>query len=116
MNDASINYQRLLADALGSLRGLRKKLADVESANNEPIAIVGAGSAGLACARDLNIADRTLNLDGGAIALGHPLGATGARIVGKAAALLRREGGRYALATQCIGGGQGVATILEAMA
>ena len=70
-------------------------------------------SQAIACARELNIADRTLNLDGGAIALGHPLGATGARIVGKAAALLRREGGRYALATQCIGGGQGIATVLE---
>ena len=67
----------------------------------------------LACVRDLDIRDETLNLDGGAIALGHPLGATGARITGKAAALLKREGGRYALATQCIGGGQGIATILE---
>ena len=55
----------------------------------------------------------SINLDGGAIAIGHPLGATGARIVGKAAALLAREGGRYALATQCIGGGQGIATVLE---
>lgn len=70
-------------------------------------------SQAIACARELNIADRTLNLDGGAIALGHPLGATGARIVGKAASLLRRERGRYALATQCIGGGQGIATVLE---
>ena len=50
---------------------------------------------------------------GGAIALGHPLGATGARITGKAASLLQRVNGRYALATQCIGGGQGIATILE---
>lgn len=49
----------------------------------------------------------------GAIALGHPVGATGARIVGKAASLLRCEGGRYALATQCIGRGHGIATILE---
>ncbi|MGZ8136558.1 MAG: thiolase family protein [Methylococcaceae bacterium] len=56
-----------------------------------------------------------INLDGGAIALGHPLGATGARITGKAASLLRRENKRYALATQCIGGGQGIATILEAI-
>jgi acetyl-CoA acyltransferase len=56
-----------------------------------------------------------LNLDGGAIALGHPLGATGARITGKAASLLCREKKRYALATQCIGGGQGIATILEAI-
>ena len=70
-------------------------------------------SQSLACARDLEIRDEILNIDGGAIALGHPLGATGARIVGKAASLLRRTGGRYALATQCIGGGQGIATILE---
>jgi acetyl-CoA acyltransferase len=56
-----------------------------------------------------------VNLDGGAIALGHPLGATGARITGKAASLLKRESKRYALATQCIGGGQGIATILEAI-
>jgi acetyl-CoA acyltransferase len=70
-------------------------------------------SQALACARELGIRDETLNLDGGAIALGHPLGATGARITGKAASLLARTGGRYALATQCIGGGQGIATILE---
>jgi acetyl-CoA acyltransferase len=70
-------------------------------------------SQALACVRDLGIKDETLNIDGGAIALGHPLGATGARIVGKAASLLQRTGGRYALATQCIGGGQGIATILQ---
>jgi acetyl-CoA acyltransferase len=70
-------------------------------------------SQALACARDLGIRDETLNIDGGAIALGHPLGATGARITGKAASLLARTGGRYALASQCIGGGQGIATILE---
>ena len=49
------------------------------------------------------------------LAMGHPLGATGARITGKAAALLQREGGRYALAAQCIGGGQGIATVLQAL-
>ncbi|MFG1361109.1 thiolase family protein [Xanthobacter pseudotagetidis] len=70
-------------------------------------------SQALACQRELGIRDETLNIDGGAIALGHPLGATGARIVGKAASLLKREGGKYALATQCIGGGQGIATVLE---
>lgn len=70
-------------------------------------------SQALACIHDLGIDEATVNLDGGAIALGHPLGATGARIVGKAASLLQRTGGRYALATQCIGGGQGIATILE---
>lgn len=70
-------------------------------------------SQALACISDLGLREETINLDGGAIALGHPLGATGARIVGKAAALLAREGGQYALATQCIGGGQGIATVLE---
>ncbi|HIJ38037.1 MAG TPA: thiolase family protein [Rhodospirillaceae bacterium] len=69
----------------------------------------------LACIRDLKLDPAKVNLDGGAIALGHPLGATGARIVGKAAALLAREKGRYALASQCIGGGQGIATVLEAL-
>ena len=64
--------------------------------------------------RELAIDPARVNLDGGAIAIGHPLGATGARITGKAAQLLMRTGKRYALATQCIGGGQGVATILEA--
>lgn len=54
------------------------------------------------------------NIDGGAIALGHPMGATGARITGKLASLLQREGKSLGLATQCIGGGQGIATVLEA--
>jgi acetyl-CoA acyltransferase len=72
-------------------------------------------SQSLACIRDLGLASERVNLDGGAIAIGHPLGATGARIVGKAAALLKRTGGRYGLATQCIGGGQGIATLLEAV-
>jgi acetyl-CoA acyltransferase len=67
----------------------------------------------LACVRDLKIELDRLNLDGGALALGHPLGASGARITGKAASLLKRTGGRYALATMCIGGGQGIATVLE---
>jgi len=69
----------------------------------------------LAVLKDLPIAPEKLNLDGGAIALGHPLGATGARITGKAASLLKRENKQFALATQCIGGGQGIATILEAV-
>ena len=71
-------------------------------------------SQSIACIRDLGLDPSRVNLDGGAIALGHPLGATGARITGKAASLLAREKGRFALATQCIGGGQGIATVLEA--
>ncbi len=69
----------------------------------------------VASLRELNIPEERVNIDGGAIALGHPLGATGARITGKAAQILKREGKRYALATQCIGGGQGVATVLESV-
>ena len=70
-------------------------------------------SQSLACMKDLGISEEIVNLDGGAIALGHPLGATGARITGKAAQLLKRENKKYALATQCIGLGQGIATVLE---
>ncbi len=72
-------------------------------------------SQSLACIRDLGLDMEKINLDGGAIALGHPLGASGARITAKAGALLQREGKQFALATQCIGGGQGIATILEAL-
>mgnify|MGYP001373973854 FL=1 len=68
----------------------------------------------IASIRDLELDSTKVNMDGGAIAIGHPLGATGARITGKAAQVLQREGGRYALSTQCIGGGQGIATVLEA--
>ena len=72
-------------------------------------------SQSLASMGELGCDAAVVNLDGGAIAIGHPLGATGARITGKAAQLLQREGGRFALATQCIGGGQGLATVLEAV-
>lgn len=70
---------------------------------------------GLSVLKELGLDDSKVNLDGGAIALGHPLGTSGARITGKAASLLKRECKKYALATMCIGGGQGVATILEAI-
>jgi len=72
-------------------------------------------SQSLACIQDLEIDINKVNLDGGAISLGHPLGATGARITGKAAELLARENKKYALATQCIGYGMGIATIIESV-
>ena len=72
-------------------------------------------SQSIACIQELGIDAAKVNLDGGAIALGHPLGASGARITGKAASNLKREGGKYAIATMCIGGGQGIATVLEAV-
>jgi len=69
----------------------------------------------LACLRELGIADDAdcVNPNGGAIALGHPLGMSGARLILTAARELEKTGGRYALATMCIGVGQGMATILE---
>jgi acetyl-CoA acyltransferase len=70
-------------------------------------------SQSLACIRELNINENNVNIHGGAIALGHPLGATGSRITGKTASLLKKYGKKYGLATQCIGLGQGIATVLE---
>lgn len=67
----------------------------------------------LACNRELNMNLEKVNVNGGAIAHGHPLGATGAILVTKAVYELARSGGRYALITACIGGGQGIATVLE---
>ena len=101
---------------IGPVKASRKALerAGLEAAQIDVVELNEAfASQALACRRDLGLREEAINLDGGAIALGHPLGATGARIVGKAASLLQREGGRYALATQCIGGGQGIATVLE---
>jgi acetyl-CoA acyltransferase len=72
-------------------------------------------SQALASMQDLGMSEDRINLDGGALAIGHPLGATGARITGKVASLIKREGAKYGLATQCIGGGQGIATVLEAV-
>ncbi len=72
-------------------------------------------SQALASMQDLGMTEDKVNLDGGALAIGHPLGATGARITGKVAQLMKREGAKYGLATQCIGGGQGIATVLEAV-
>lgn len=67
----------------------------------------------LACNRELEMDLEKVNVNGGAIAHGHPLGATGAILLTKAAYELKRSGGRYALITACIGGGQGIATIIE---
>ncbi|BEP55950.1 thiolase family protein [Variovorax sp. V118] len=101
---------------IGPIPATRKALAraGLSVADLDVVEINEAfSSQALACIRDLGLDPATVNLDGGGLAIGHPLGATGARITGKAAALLARENGRYALATQCIGGGQGIATILE---
>lgn len=103
---------------IGPVESSRKALAraGISVADLDVIELNEAfASQAMACIADLGLDTAKINLDGGAIALGHPLGATGARIVGKAASLLQRTGGKYALATQCIGGGQGIATVLEAI-
>jgi 3-oxoadipyl-CoA thiolase len=69
----------------------------------------------LACAEELGIDEERLNVNGGAIALGHPLGCSGARLMTALVWELRRRGGRYGIATLCVGVGQGVATVVEAL-
>jgi acetyl-CoA acyltransferase len=101
---------------VGPVRASRRALerAGLKASDMDVVELNEAfASQAIASMREIGFAPDAVNIDGGAIALGHPLGATGARIVGKAASLLRREGGRYAIATQCIGGGQGIATVLE---
>jgi acetyl-CoA acyltransferase len=67
----------------------------------------------LAVIEELGLDPAKVNIEGGAIALGHPLGASGARITGKAAQLMSKNDAKNALATMCVGGGQGIATVLE---
>jgi len=75
---------------------------------NEAFAIVT-----LVCIKELGIDPNKVNVKGGAIAIGHPLGMTGTRLVGTLARILNVEKGRYGIATACVGGGQGAATLLE---
>ena len=67
----------------------------------------------LHCIRELGLDPERVNVMGGGTAIGHPLGATGIRLVGTLARILEAKGGRYGLATACVGGGQGVATVIE---
>ena len=69
----------------------------------------------VACVRDLGLDFERVNVNGGAVGLGHPLAATGTRLLLTLALELRRSGGRYGVATACIGGGQGIAVVIEAM-
>ena len=73
-----------------------------------------AGQA-VACIKDLEIDVEKVNVNGGAVGLGHPLAATGTRLVLTLAHELRRSGGRYGVATACIGGGQGIAMVIESI-
>ncbi len=89
--------------------GLRTNQLDLVEINE------AFASQSLACMRELGLDAAKTNVNGGAIALGHPLGASGARIATTLLHELRRRGGRYGLATMCIGVGQGIATIFERM-
>jgi acetyl-CoA C-acetyltransferase len=71
------------------------------------------GAQTLACERELGLDHARLNVNGGAIAIGHPLGATGTRLAITLSRELQRSGGRYGIASACIGGGQGIALLLE---
>ena len=73
-----------------------------------------AGQA-VACIQELGIDVDRVNVNGGAIGLGHPLAATGTRLILTLAHELKRSGGRYGIATACIGGGQGIAVIIESI-
>ncbi len=101
-----------IGPVLSSQKALKRaglKLEDIDIIEmNEAFA-----AQSLACVDELGIDMSKLNIHGGAIAMGHPLGASGARITGKAASLLQNKGARYALSTMCVGGGQGCATVLE---
>jgi len=89
------------------MAGLKVKDLDVIEINE------AFAAQSIPCIAALGFDMSKVNVEGGAIALGHPLGASGARITGKAALLLSRGKGKYALATACIGGGMGIATVLE---
>jgi acetyl-CoA acetyltransferase len=71
------------------------------------------GAQVLACSRELGLDEAKLNVNGGAIAIGHPLGATGVRLTLTLARELRRSGLRYGIASACVGGGQGIAMLIE---
>ena len=104
---------------IGPVPASKKALAraGLDAADMDVVEVNEAfASQSLAVLQDLKLDPAKVNIDGGAIALGHPLGASGARITGKAASLLVRTKGKFALATQCIGGGQGIATVLESLA
>ena len=101
---------------LGPIPAVRKALrqAGLVAADLDLVEINEAFAAqSLACVADLELDPEKTNVNGGAIALGHPLGASGARLATTLLHELRRRGGRYGLATMCIGVGQGIATIFE---
>jgi len=97
-----------------SRKALEKAGLTVEDIDRWEINEAFAGQA-VACVKDLGLDVEKVNVNGGAVGLGHPLGATGTRLVLTLAHELKRCGGRYGVATACIGGGQGIAMVIESL-
>ena len=108
----------LVVSGVGKIAAAHRKAlarAGLQAADLDLIELNEAFAAqAIACMRDLELDPAKVNIYGGAIALGHPLGASGARILTTLVHALRRTGGRYGLATMCIGVGQGIAMVVEA--
>jgi acetyl-CoA acetyltransferase family protein len=97
-----------------SLKALKKAGLSVDDIDRWEINEAFAGQA-VACIKDLGIDVNKVNVNGGAVGLGHPLAATGTRLALTLAYELQRSGGRYGVATACIGGGQGIAMVIESL-
>ena len=97
-----------------SLKALENAEMSVEDIDRLEINEAFAGQA-VACMKELGISSEIVNVNGGAVGLGHPLAATGSRLVLTLALELKRSGGTYGIATACIGGGQGIAMVIEAL-
>ena len=97
-----------------SRRALERAGLDVDDIDRWEINEAFAGQA-VACMQELGLDVDKVNVNGGAVGLGHPLAATGTRLVLTLAHELKRSGGRYGIATACIGGGQGIAVIIESI-
>ena len=97
-----------------SRKALEKAGLSVDDIDRWEINEAFSGQA-VACVRDLGLDFDKVNVNGGAVGLGHPLAATGTRLLLTLALELRRSNGRYGVATACIGGGQGIAVVIEAM-
>ena len=103
------HYIRMDQGEVHTLKAAGLKASDIDYWEiNEAFAVVA-----LYAIRELGLDPDRVNVKGGGIAIGHPLGATGGRLVGTLARILREKGGRYGCATMCCGGGQGVAMIIE---
>ena len=97
-----------------SRKALEKAGLEIDQIDRWEINEAFSGQA-VACIRELGLDIEKVNVNGGAVGLGHPLAATGTRLLLTLALELKRSGGRYGVATACIGGGQGIAVVIEAM-